>query len=485
MKNIYIIIIVIAGVFSSCSDEDLLLKNPNNIDSTQFYQTEEDLIASVTGVYADLRSFPGIFNLYLSEVRSNNIGFDASSAQRDPVDISRFNVTETLNTLEDAWGLGYRIVARANKVLEVINTLNLPNEALNKRSEGEVRFLRAYSNYCLMRTFGRIPLINAVISPDDGLEIGQSELPEIYEAIELDLKIAIESLADSYPNGIGRVTKKAAQALLAEVYLNWSGYPLEELSKVDQAIPLLESLIRAGLDWSNDFSELFKVANNNTYALFEIQYISGVAGIGAEFPTEFLNANMLEALYGAVPQLRPSNDIYRVFDMENDERYNATLDTIYTNNFYIPTEDNYIKKWFESGITLLNRSDWPHNFPIIRPANVYLMHAEALYLKNKEATSEAIQSLNVTRQRAGLAYYTPASRDAFFNELNNEYRREFVGEGVYWHFLVRSGKAVEVMNNWFVNIPETITINANKLIYPIPFSQMQIKQGLYKQNEGY
>ncbi|MBC3846543.1 RagB/SusD family nutrient uptake outer membrane protein [Winogradskyella echinorum] len=486
MKKVYILIVLIATIFVSC-DDYLVLENPNAIDSTQFFQDEDDVSAAVTGVYAELRRYPELYNIYLSEVRSNNINFNISNAQRDAVDISRFNVSQVMVTVEDAWQYGYVVIARANKVLEVLDELNLPNQEFNTKSRGEARFLRAYAHYNLVRTFGRIPIVDETLSPEEGVSIGQSETEEVYAFIEEDLNIAIDNLADSYPGEEGRATKRAAKALLAELYLTWASYPVQDLSKLDASIALFEELIPT-LNWASNFEDLFKVENDNTYSLFEVQYVSGTAGIGATFPSQFLSSNFLQFPFnGGVPQIRPSQDLIDSFDQENDLRFNASVDTVYTNNFFLQQQDNYIKKWFETDEVpnLLSRSDWPHNYPIIRPASIYLMHAEALNLKNGGPTTQAIQSLNMTRSRAGLTNANPVNAQEFNELLKSEYRYEFVGEGQYWHYLVRSEQAVDVMNDFFTMINESITINENKLVYPIPFSQMQIREGLYTQNPGY
>lgn len=486
MKKIVITLSILMTLFTSCEDY-LTLENPNAIDSTQFFQDEDDVAAAVTGMYAELKRFPELFNISLSEVRSNNINFNISNAQRDAVDISRFNVTQVMVTIEDAWQYGYVVIARANKVLEVLDELALPNQEFNQKSRGEARFLRAYANYNLVRTFGRIPIVSESLSPVEGISIPQSETEEVYAFIEADLLLAIDDLADSYPGEEGRATKLAAKALLAELYLTWASYPIKDLSKLDASIALSEDLIPS-LNWTNTFADLFKVANDNTYSLFEVQYVSGTAGIGATFPSQFLSNNFLEFPFnGGVPQIRPSQNLIDSYDKENDLRFNVSVDTVYTNNFFIQQQDNYIKKWYETSVipSMLSRGDWPHNYPIIRPAKIYLMHAEALNLKNGGPTTQAIQSLNMTRTRANLENLNPTNMDEFNDALLSEYRAEFVGEGLYWHYLIRSEKAVSVTNEFFADLNESISINENKLIYPIPFSQMQIRDGLYTQNLGY
>lgn len=70
-----------------------------------------------------------------------------------------------------------------------------------------------------------------------------------------------------------------------------------------------------------------------------------------------------------------------------------------------------------------------------------------------------------------------------------ERRREFIGEGLRWHDLVRSGQVLDVMTAWREKDDEankiSADISANDLIYPVPQNQLDVKQGLYEQNPGY
>ncbi|MDD3321209.1 MAG: RagB/SusD family nutrient uptake outer membrane protein [Paludibacter sp.] len=489
MKNIYIIILVISTIFTSCSDDFLLTQNPNKIDSENYYQTESQINAAVNGTYGVLRQYPELYFFYLSEGRSNNYYSGTSNAQRDLVDISNYNETSELTSLEEAWELGYSLIAKTNKVLSVIDDVSFKSEGTKTIDKAQMRFLRAFGHFELLRVFGNIPIIENVISPVQAGKIGRSDRIKVLEFIESDLKYAIDNLPESYTSTeLGKVTKQAAMAYLAKVYLTWGQYPIYNANKIDNAISLLTEITGKAsyMTWATKFEDIFKSASDNKYCMFEIQFFSGSSGLGATFPSELLPSQMKEFPYtGGVPRLSPSEDILKQFDKKIDLRFDATFDTIYTNSYYVKIKENITAKWFETGFKLLNRNDWPQNFPLIRPAEVNLMYAEALLVKNDLPTTEAINSLNKTRLRAGLEYYTPATKEEFEQELQNEYRREFVAEGVYWHYLVRSGKAVDVMNSWFTNTSQNITIDEKRLIYPVPYLQMSIYPGLYTQNPGY
>ncbi len=489
MKNIYIFIALAIFIFTSCSDDFLITENPNKIDSENYYETETQINAAVNGTYAVLRQYPELYFFYLSEGRSNNYYSGTSTAQRDLVDISGFNETSELVSLEEAWEVGYSLIAKANKVLSVIDNVSFSSENTKTIDKAQMKFLRAFAHFELMRVFGNIPIIENVISPIQAGNIGRSERVKVLEFIESDLKYAIEKLPESYSSTeLGKVTKQAAMAYLAKVYLTWGQYPINDSGKIDNAISLLTEITGKAsyMTWSTKFEDIFKSTNDNKYCMFEIQFFSGTSGLGATFPSELLPSQMKDFPFtGGVPRLSPSEDLIMQFSKTTDLRFEATFDTIYTNSYYTKVKENITAKWFETGFKLLNRSDWPQNFPLLRPAEVYLMYAEALFVKNGSPTTVAIDNLNKTRIRGGLEYLTPANNEEFELELRNEYRREFVAEGVYWHYLVRSGKAVDVMNTWFANTSQNITIDEKRLIYPVPYLQMSIYPGLYTQNPGY
>jgi hypothetical protein len=100
------------------------------------------------------------------------------------------------------------------------------DDVAKNRIIGEARFLRAILYFDLVRLFERVPLLTAPTSAN----VPQSEAVETYKLIAEDLKFAAANIpADAYPKANaaqndGRVTSYAAKALLARVYLFYTGY---------------------------------------------------------------------------------------------------------------------------------------------------------------------------------------------------------------------------------------------------------------------
>ena len=84
---------------------------------------------------------------------------------------------------------------------------------------GEIRFLRAYYHFELVKWFGAIPLkVDERFNLGDETSIPRSPVADVYAQIEADLIAAAEVLPD-VASQTGRATKGAAQALLGKAYL--------------------------------------------------------------------------------------------------------------------------------------------------------------------------------------------------------------------------------------------------------------------------
>ena len=124
-----------------------------------------------------------------------------------------------------AWQRYYTGVYRANMILENIDKPVWENEAQKGNVEGQARFLRAMFYFDMSRMFGEVPLI---------IETKPQNLPktpaaDTYAQIASDLKAAIEAFPNvpyssaTYSN-MGRANRWVAEALMARVYLFYTGY---------------------------------------------------------------------------------------------------------------------------------------------------------------------------------------------------------------------------------------------------------------------
>lgn len=478
----------------SCED-DLMLEPENNITQTSFYTTELQIQQAVSGVYSAMINassrggFDVNFYLLASEVRSNNYNAISQNANRDYYAINRFQDTSSTEEMEVLWEDAYQMITYANNILVRIDEVPFSNQATKEQYRSETRFLRAFAYFELIRAFGKVPLIQKPVSPEEAAAIPRTDLATLYNFITSEIEASVDGLKNTYDaDNLGRVTKSAAHAMLGRIYLTGSGYPLNNSSYASKAKDHLFTVIQGEgqfVKWSPNYADLFKSANDNKYHIFEIQHISGGLSQGSYLPSYVSpNFGTADPLYNAqgslysAAELGVSQSLIDSFEA-GDLRKSVTVKTQFIGQNGQVDNANYFVKFREAGKVITNRYDWPINFPIIRYADVLLMYAEVLNMEGNTGT--AVPYLNRIRQRAGLpALSTSMSSADFTTALRRERRSEFAGEGIYWHDLVRWNIAVDVINQAATQLNYNYTITTNDYLYQIPLSQIQVAG--YEQN---
>ncbi|BBE20473.1 outer membrane protein [Aquipluma nitroreducens] len=497
MKKIFYFIILLA-VFSSCSDE--LNQLPISSATTEtFYKSTNDFLQGVNAVYADLRAYPDR-QLNLSETRSDNLYAVSDGGVRDWEGINSFHKTIAANPyITEAWLTNYNGIYRANVVLDqlVKNGTIITDVTLRKRLEAEAKFLRATYYFDLVRSFGKVPLIITPISVSEALSIPQSPVTDIYALILSDLQFATENLSETNAAADkGRATKYSAKGLLALVYMTRSGptYNIDGpglgLNEWSQAITLLNSIIDSKkYSFLPSYSNIFSYTNeNNPEVIFDIQYITGLSPVlGSTFawllvPDAYFQSKG-KAIQGGLT-IRPvaetlinsfePGDVRKTFSIQSGYVYNGVSEP---RSFFV--------KYVDLTKVPTNRLDWPINFIAQRYTDILMLKAECILHGASGTQAEVDAIVNQVRTRAGLT--TPVA-NVTLPQLMAERQKEFMGEGLRWNDLVRSGLVETIMPDWITaeDIQKQIQpFQTNYIIYPIPQSEIDVKGGLYTQNAGY
>jgi hypothetical protein len=155
---------------------------------------------------------------------------------------------------------------------------------------------------------------------------------------------------------------------------------------------------------------------------------------------------------------------------------------------YVPTAgvDYYyfIKKYLHPPYQVQFNTD--DNWPVFRYSGALLLLAECLVANNKAA--QALPYINQVRDRAGLDPLTVATKQNVADEM----RHELAFENHRWTDLIRNDMAIDVITAKGVTmkslygflLPNTFQINANRLVYAIPFRETLINTKV-EQNFGY
>jgi hypothetical protein len=498
MKKIFYFILFTAVLFSSCSDE-LDLSPISSATTETFYKSTNDFITGVNAVYNDLKAYPDRL-LNLSETRSDNLYAVSDGGVRDWEGINSFHKTIASNAyVSEAWLSDYNGIYRANVLLDKLTSNGdvITDATLRKRLEAETKFLRAFYYFDLVRWFGKVPVITTPVSVSEALTIQRSSVVDVYTQIISDLQFAVSNLPETYVTADkGRVTKYAAQGMLALVYMTRSGptYNIEGpglgLNEWNQALSLLNSIVASGkFSMLPSYSNIFSYANeNNAEVLFDVQYITGQSPVlGSTFPWVLVPDTWFQAQGKAVQgglTIRPVSSLLINSFETGDTRKDFSIVSTYTYNGTV--EDRpFFRKYVDLTKVPSNRLDWPINFIVLRYTDILMLKAECILNGASGTQTEVDDIVNSVRKRAGL---TTTVSNVTKSQLMAERQKEFMAEGSRWHDLVRSGLVETVMPAWITAVDvqnQMQPFQTNYIIYPIPQSEIDVKNGLYTQNAGY
>lgn len=545
---------------SGCND---FLDTQNYVkkDTSNFPQNVDDANQLLTGVYGELNLLnadPDDAPFFISEVASDDrfaSGGVNDNGAHGADKLLRYGVDQFANT----WKKHYAGIYKANVALEGYEkVLDWESEAQKNSFYGQTYFLRAFYYFDLAQLFDEVPLIlNSA-----GGNFPKSNADVIYAQIASDLKNGIEMMdATKYPDfEAGRATRWAAEALMARVFLFYTGYYGEsslplldggEVTKAEVITWLEDCRDNSGHDLVGDFRNLWPYTNE--YTIDDYPYVAGKIGVDGQplkwagdgnietiFATKFSNVYALSAgyvnyyaLYFAPPinvgestfpwgrgwgkacvtpnlwddwlaeeptDLRRQASIIDVTDPNEMKNYtwgaNSEMEeTGYWQKKIIavaakdPSTGGFVNGFavLASGarnhIQFCNTTDLIH----IRYADVLLMHSEL---------TQTTDGINKVRQRAGLPVISSYSLDA----LKRERRFELAFEGLRWFDLMRWGDAPDALEKQVgqpirnAGVPLAMSsfstgfkarYEATGGFWPIPDSQIDLSEGVLKQNKGW
>jgi hypothetical protein len=483
----YILLLFTVAVFSSCTKQ--LDQFPvSNTTTDNFYTNSNDFLQAINGVYSKLRDYPSQ-SLWLSEMRSDNIAA-VSDGNRDWQAINDFspNITTT-GFVVSSWSNNFNGIFNANSVLDALtNKGSVLTDSLRTRITAEARYLRAFYYFQSLRLYGGLPIVDKALTATEVATIPRSSVEDVYTFIIADLEYAAANLPAAYTGAdLGRATSYAAKGILGLVYLTRSGPtygvkgPGLNSNEYDKALGLFNEIINSNkFQFLPDYASIFSYTNeDNKEVIFDVQFMS--SSNGASFPSflvpvAYWTGQGISNAYGngyGASNFNISKNLLASYDA-TDIRKAFNIQLSYSNPF--------VKKYIDYSKRGTSGTDWPINYIVLRYTDVLMMKAECI-LHGVGIHGDAVDIVNQVRNRAGL---TPVA-DVTLDNLFEERRKEFLGEGLRWNDLVRSGNAVTIMNNWITGDGIT-TISAvvpDYVIYPVPAVEISAKAGLYTQNPGY
>ncbi|QDA60207.1 RagB/SusD family nutrient uptake outer membrane protein [Hymenobacter jejuensis] len=446
----------------------------------------------------------GLQYIILTDIASDDADKGSTPTDyADAIGVDNFTLTSTNGTINNSWNGYFQAISRANQALDKIPLSPAP-EATKNRLLGEVRFLRGYFYFNLVRLFGGVPKLDRVPATS---EINSPEFQkrataaDIYQFIVSDLQFAVDNLPLKGATQTGRVTKAAAQGMLAKVYLYQKNYQkaYELTNEIITGKSGAYALYPNYADiWrtpgANSSESVFEVqtgvnasCNNSAVELYVVCQGPRSGGKGGWADLGFGFNTPTTALVNAYEpnDLRKAGSI--IFINPTAPAGQRSTGTVLWDGFRVPSQDSvqgsrYSYKAYHSRTKEPNcgNNDYlPKNIRVLRYAEVLLINAEAaLQIGN---ASTAATNLNLVRARAGLAPIAAPT----LQQIWQERRVELALEHDRFFDLVRQesvqpGRIVPI----FAAQGKTFTKGKNEL-FPIPQAQIDLSGGQLTQNPGY
>lgn len=228
MKKILLYIflpIVAGGMFSSCSDYldvDKYFYDQLSIDSA--FSKRKYVDGWLSNAFEPIQ--------YITEGEGMRRWMSDDIVKYEGRDYQNGNYSASTNNgdSENLLLKAYEAVRKASTFIDNVDRCGELTQVEKADMKGQMRFIRAYAYWSLIRHFGPVPLI-----PEHGLDVSLSyeelslpraPLDDIIDFINEDLVIAARSLPMTRTvNNMGRPTRGAALALRARILL-WAASPL-------------------------------------------------------------------------------------------------------------------------------------------------------------------------------------------------------------------------------------------------------------------
>lgn len=419
------------------------------------------------------------FNV-LDRITNGDVWSDNSYAGGDNaanITIDLFTANSLNDNIRRDWADAYGIIGNINIAIPQIEACADPALSSARKAQilGEARFMRAFTYFDMVRLFGKLPII---VKPADltnseslikSTFVSQSSVDSVYDAILQDLWYAKDNVQnDNIPSNKMVVTKGAVNSILAKVYAsiptpNWDSVAYY----CDQVIPDYSLVPDFNFLWDNDHK-------NNSEAIWEFNYV-GWSVVGNWIPSQFIGD-------GWKKFSTPTNDLVNTFREEGDSiRLHASISFV-----DYGWSDPYWKN--PGNYPILSKYNDPNNgtndFYAIRLADILLLRAEAY--NNKGDITDAATLVNQVRKRVDLPNTTAATQADMAQAVATERRLELAFEGHRRFDLIRTGKAIEVMNAQKDGAGNNLNYNVQpyQLVYPVPQQQLDLNPKLV-QNPGY
>lgn len=502
------ILLLSAGLLTTTSCDFMDCDESDNYTLQEIQSSYNRVKQFVTSIYGYLPSdFCNTHGAMLDAATDDAIHVYESSAIQRIV-----NGTWSANyTVDDMFAYYYNAIHDANYYLTTLSGLTFDTWENGDDYQDwmqnydnyqyQVRFLRAYFYFELVRRYQNVPLITKPLSQTEANQIEPSSAQEVLkfiinECTEIAPKLPIKSTSIAQAEN-GRATRAMAMALKSRAAL-YAASPLyntngdnakwTEAAKASHDIIASAGELGLGLD---TYANLFKSKNYNSKEVI----LCRPTGTSKTFE----QANYPMGVTGGNTTTCPTENLASAFEMKDGRAFDWNDPTMKANpykdrdpRFYLTIVHNgmlwpakkavdisegganglpltnatttgyYLRKYVDNSISFEAGSTTAathHNWILFRYAEVLLNYAEAMIHVNgncdyKDATytMSAREALNAVRKRAGMPEVAACSQDEFLTRVKHERRVEMAFEDQRFWDLRRWKNLDETKNIYAVRI---------------------------------
>lgn len=502
------ILLLSAGLLTTTSCDFMDCDESDNYTPQEIQSSYNRVKQFVTSIYGYLPSdFCNTHGAMLDAATDDAIHVYESSAIQRIV-----NGTWSANyTVDDKFAYYYNAIHDANYYLTTLSGLTFDTWENGDDYQDwmqnydnyqyQVRFLRAYFYFELVRRYQNVPLITKPLSQTEANQIEPSSAQEVLkfiinECTEIAPKLPIKSTSIAQAEN-GRATRAMAMALKSRAAL-YAASPLyntngdnakwTEAAKASHDIIASAGELGLGLD---TYANLFKSKNYNSKEVI----LCRPTGTSKTFE----QANYPMGVTGGNTTTCPTENLASAFEMKDGRAFDWNDPTMKANpykdrdpRFYLTIVHNgmlwpakkavdisegganglpltnatttgyYLRKYVDNSISFEAGSTTAathHNWILFRYAEVLLNYAEAMIhvngncdFKDATYTMSAREALNAVRKRAGMPEVAACSQDEFLTRVKHERRVEMAFEGQRFWDLRRWKNLDETKNIYAVRI---------------------------------
>ncbi|MBO0949170.1 RagB/SusD family nutrient uptake outer membrane protein [Fibrella forsythiae] len=512
-KSYFLVSVLLLGATVSCKEDALNQLNPNAVTTDSYFQNDVQIRSAINGAYAALQSTNLVARewWFTHDLRSDDMapGGAGLEVPRAQLLLGTYDASNAL--VGSVWTGDYRLIHRANVVIDKAATATALTAAVSTQAVGEAKFLRAWAYFDLVSMWGGVPLYKSYVTSLAGAAARAPEA-DVYAFVVADLKAAQDALPATYDaSNQGRATKGAAQMLLARVYMQQGDYTN---AKVELQKVISSGLYQLASEFSDNFTE---EGEFNKESIWEVNFLPSGGSFnwngdadGAAAGEETVRTQEYSAV--GWRNLIPSNSLLAEF--ERPTKGDAKIDPRYAKSFYT-TGDT-----FNSGKTVLTDAAQAGNTSVVDGKeqkvswrkyslmykvdpggfltggiNQRIMRYAETLLAMAECENElgnvasAVTYLNQVRARASVAMpayptanYPVSTKDQVFAAIVHERRVEFSGEEIRNHDLLRWRKQGKLKSE-----PLPYFVKGKSELLPIPQQEIDnnTNVGIKGQNPGY